>query len=510
MLKILLDGNDFAYDIQALCKAFYGKEQIVLEEFTSNENDFLGAIESIKRELHLQVNAEIKVGIVLRQTKLYVYGETKENKIEESVDDMEKLQQKDRRVQYKNIIKRELYKVLSKLSGKKLEWGTLTGVRPSKLILDRLELNQREENIIASMRKHYLCSDEKINLGMAIAKRELELLKKVEYSKGYSVYIGIPFCPSKCLYCSFPSYPLEQFGHYMDSYLQALFLEIEYGASCIQNKKLTSIYVGGGTPTTLNERQLEELMIKIHSVFPVHTIKEFTVEAGRPDSISKEKLEILKRYGVTRISINPQTMNQETLERIGRRHSVKEVIDAYYMAREVGHNNINMDLIAGLPGEELSDMEITLREIKKLNPDSVTVHSLVVKRAADLNIQYSGNFSMNDTTQMLRTSGVFLGNLGYEPYYMYRQKNATGSGINIQENIGYAKAGKEGIYNILIMEEKQTILALGAGGASKFVFPEQKKLVRVENVKSVKDYIERISHMIKRKADFLNENSGIF
>lgn len=503
MLKIVLAGTDFAYDIQALCKAFYGEQQISLKSIKDTEYTF-------RKKIDLSaITADIKIGIILQENYLYIYGEAKEKKKEIIVDEKEGLQYSNR-IQYKNLLKRGLYQVLSQLTGKTLPWGTLTGVRPSKLILDRLENKESEEEIARFMKKYYLCSDEKIKHGMDIAKKELKLLQEIEYKEGYSVYIGIPFCPSKCLYCSFPSYPLEQFGHYMDSYLQALFQEIEYGAGCLKKKKLTSIYVGGGTPTTLNERQLEALMIKIHSVFPVDQVKEFTVEAGRPDSITKEKLLILKDYGVTRISINPQTMNQKTLDRIGRKHSVKEVVEVFNFAREAGHNNINMDLIAGLPGETLADMEVTLEQIQKLAPDSITVHSLVVKRAADLNIQFGGDCEIYDTTQMLKQTEYFLKQYGYEPYYMYRQKNATGSGSNIQENVGYAKQGKEGIYNVLIMEEKQTILALGAGGASKFIFPGERKLIRVENVKSVKDYTERIKDMIGRKEKFLSENEGIF
>lgn len=509
MLKILLFGEDFAYDIQALCKAFYGEQQIILETIKRIDISFKRTVNELKKGSYLSdINADIKLGVVLDDTELYILAEHNEKRKDVVVGANDGLLYHDR-IQYKNLLKRALYQVLSEMTGKKLPWGTLTGVRPSKLILEKLENKESEDSIASFMKQYYLCSDNKVMQGMQIAKRELEILEKVQYKDGYSIYIGIPFCPSKCLYCSFPSYPVNQFGHYMDSYLEALFQEINYVSKCL-NRNLTTLYVGGGTPTALNEVQLEKLMIKIQEAFPVSRIKEFTVEAGRPDSITRKKLEILKHYGVTRISINPQTMNQDTLKKIGRKHSVKEVMQTFQFARELGHENINMDLITGLQGECLADFKKTLQQLQILNPDSITIHSLVVKRAADLNIQSEHKNILYDTTDMLEFAEDYLNEYGYQQYYMYRQKNAAGSGMNIQENVGYARNGKEGIYNILTMEEKQSILALGAGGISKFLFPKGEKLVRIENVKNVKDYIERIQDMIMRKEKFLNEQQGFF
>ena len=268
----------------------------------------------------------------------------------------------------------------------------------------------------------------------------------------------------------------------MDQYLNALIKEIEYGAKEYADRKLDTVYIGGGTPTTLEPYQLERLMTKLEECFDMEHILEYTVEAGRPDSITREKLQVLKNHHVSRISINPQTMNQKTLDLIGRRHTVEETKAAFFMAREMGFDNINMDLIVGLPGEEKEEVEQTMKEVTLLDPDSITVHSLALKRAARLTMfkdqyqemTFTNNMAIMDmTAQYALKSGMF-------PYYLYRQKNMTGN----FENVGYAKEGKEGIYNILIMEEVQSILALGAGASTKMVLASD-KIERIENVKAV-------------------------
>jgi oxygen-independent coproporphyrinogen-3 oxidase len=243
-------------------------------------------------------------------------------------------------------------------------------------------------------------------------------------------------------------------------------------------------------------------LVKKH--FDFTYVKEFCVEAGRPDSITREKLEVLKKWGVDRISINPQSMQQKTLDLIGRRHSVEEIIEAFHLARETGHQNINMDIIIGLPGENPADVADTLTQIKALNPDSLTVHTLALKRAARLNIEKKNyaDLKASEVSDMLEKTIHFAEENNYLPYYLYRQKNMADN----LENIGYSRYGQEGLYNILIMEEQQTILALGAGGMSKFVFHEENRIERVDNVKSVLDYISRIEEMIARKQQFLNNN----
>ena len=300
------------------------------------------------------------------------------------------------------------------------------------------------------------------------------------------------------------SYPLERFGKFTDVYLDALTKEIEYLGTCMPGKKLQTIYIGGGTPTALSAEQLERLLTTVRKFLPMEDCIEFTVEAGRPDSITERKLRILKEQGVTRISINPQTMQQRTLDLIGRRHTVQQIVDAMHMARELGHDNINMDIIIGLTGECPDDVRDTLAQIAKLQPDSLTVHTLARKRAARLTTQredYEG-MEAQGVTEMLAESIRFCREQEYLPYYLYRQKNMAEN----LENVGYARYGREGIYNILIMEEKQTILAAGAGAMSKFVFYDEDRIERVENVKSLTDYIDRIDEMIERKRSFLAAN----
>lgn len=403
---------------------------------------------------------------------------------------------------YKNAMKRQLYKMLSSLSKNELPWGILTGIRPTKIIYDMLEEGMNEKEVYESMENEFLCSKEKLDLSIGIAQREKELLNEIDYKNGYSLYIGIPFCPSTCLYCSFTSFSLEKFGGKVDDYLNALEKEIKFATSCFPNKKLTTVYIGGGTPTTLSVEQLDRLLGLIRLHYDFTYVREFCVEAGRPDSITKEKLEVLKKWGVDRISINPQTMQQRTLDLIGRRHTVEQITQTFDLARQVGHNNINMDIIIGLPGETPDDVKDTLEKIKILNPDSLTVHTLALKRAARLNTEkeiYKG-LEAKDVPEMLKVSMDFAKENDYIPYYLYRQKNMADN----LENIGYSRYGKEGLYNILIMEEKQTILALGAGAYTKAVYPDG-RIERCENVKDVNNYIARIDEMIERKRSFFKD-----
>ena len=319
----------------------------------------------------------------------------------------------------------------------------------------------------------------------------------VDYENGYSLYIGIPFCPTTCLYCSFTSFPIGKWQGRTELYLNALFREMEYVAEKMRGRVLDTIYFGGGTPTSLSPEDLDAILNKVESTFPMDQVKEFTVEAGRPDSITREKLEVLRKHGITRISINPQTMKQETLDLIGRRHTVEQVKETFRLARELGFDNINMDLIVGLPEEDEEDVRATMEEIKKLGPDSLTVHSLAIKRAARLNMfrEKYGNLKITGTQEMIDMTARYAKEMGMEPYYLYRQKNMAGN----FENVGYSTPGKACIYNILIMEEKQTIMACGAGTTTKVVFPAENRLERAENVKEVEQYIDRVEEMLLRK-----------
>lgn len=470
---------------------------IIRDSNNHNSNNDNSITHSTNKELSLEKT--LMIDLFPEKIRLSFYYGDEFQKIKEA-----ELDQTLPKSQYKNAMKRFLYGVLLKESSKKLPWGILTGIRPTKLVYEMLEEGCDDTTIHDRMSKEYLCSYDKIDLSIRIARRELELLQDMDYKNGYSLYIGIPFCPSTCLYCSFTSYSVSKYSQMVEAYLDALEKEIEFGASCLPNKKLTTVYFGGGTPTTLTAQQLDRLLKKVKNKFDFTYVKEFCVEAGRPDSITKDKLKVLKKWGVNRISINPQSMQQKTLDLIGRKHTIQDVRTAYELAREAGHDNINMDIIIGLPGENPKDVADTLKQIELLNPESLTVHTLALKRAARLNIQkedYEG-YKASGVPKMLEDTICFAKEHGYLPYYLYRQKNMADN----LENIGYAKYGKEGLYNILIMEEKQTILALGAGGMSKFVFHGENKIERVDNVKSLNDYIVRIDEMIARKRNFISNN----
>ena len=402
----------------------------------------------------------------------------------------------------KNVIKKLFYQMLVGRTGHELPWGSLTGIRPTKIALSRLEDGWKEDDIRRFMKETYMTSDEKINLSVEIAAREKRLMEPINYDSGYSLYVGIPFCPTTCLYCSFTSYPISKWKGRTGLYLEALFKELEYTAEKMKGRPLDTIYFGGGTPTSLPAEDIDAILCKLEQLFDTKNVLEFTVEAGRPDSITEEKLKVLASHGISRISINPQTMNQKTLDLIGRRHTVENVKEKFHIARELGFDNINMDLIMGLPGEVLDDVKHTLEEIEALKPDSLTVHSLAIKRAARLNMfkEEYADLKINNTPEMIALSEACARRMGMEPYYLYRQKNMAGN----FENVGYSLPGKACIYNILIMEEMQTIAACGAGTTTKVVFPSENRRERCENVKEVEQYISRIDEMIGRKEKIIH------
>ena len=478
---ILIDVNRQEYDndTRNLIKAFYPKEDIS----NKNEEDYLMKVKVNQEGDVCKIDIEDADGKDIYNTAITIT--TSDRKI------------------IRTDFKLALYDGLSDITRKTLPWGTLTGVRPTKIPLTMIEEGKKDDDIIKHMKDAYKCSDEKTKLSLEVAKRERSLLNRLDYENGYSLYIGIPFCPTTCLYCSFTSYPLGMWKKEVDSYLDAMIKELEFVADRFSDKVLDTIYVGGGTPTTLDEFQLDRLLGKVEELFDLSHLKEITVEAGRPDSITKEKLEVIKKHNISRISINPQTMKQETLNLIGRHHTVEQVISAYHLARDTGFDNINMDLIVGLPGERIDDVRMTMEKLKELDPDSITVHSLAIKRTSRLNIlkeQYK-DYEINNTDEIINLTRDYAYGMGMTPYYLYRQKNMAGN----FENVGYAKPHKAGIYNILIMEEKQTIIAVGAGASTKVVFKEENRIERIENVKDVRNYIDRIDEMIDRKRTFFSE-----
>jgi oxygen-independent coproporphyrinogen-3 oxidase len=498
MIKIQQNKRDFEYDIYSLAKAFYSKEEVVT--FIGENENLSSESSNATCEGNIETSdSDITVNVEYEETSVLIEISDKNKKIGNTV----KINL-DNRVEAKNILKHLLYGLLSEFTECKLPWGTLTGIRPTKIPVSLLESGKTRDEVKQYMKDTYLASDIKIDLSIDIAEREIDVLKDIDYKNGYSIYIGIPFCPTTCLYCSFTSYPIAKWANRVDEYLDALCKEIDFTANAFKDKTLNTLYIGGGTPTTLTAAGLERLLTKLETTLDYSNLKELTVEAGRPDSVTLEKFQVMKKHNVTRISINPQTMNQRTLDLIGRKHTIQQIHDAYKMARDAGFDNINMDLIVGLPDEDIEAVRYTMEEIIKLNPDSVTVHSLAIKRAARLNIfkeQYE-EMSFVNNSEIIDLTAEYVKKIGAEPYYLYRQKNMTGN----LENVGYARAGKEGIYNILIMEEKQTIVAMGAGASSKMVFPDGFRIERIENVKDVENYIERIDEMIERKRSFLESN----
>lgn len=468
MIKIESKKNKFTYNVYHVTKAFYPKEDIV---------------QTVDEKQEPLVKIHLPEGTCF------------------SLAPEECVQTEDVQEEKRDVTKK-VYQFLSKQTGQELAWGMLTGVRPTKLVMQKIEQGMTKEEIFDFLKEQYCVGDKKAQIAYEIACREKALLDQLDCKNGYSLYAGIPFCPSICSYCSFSSSPIAEWKDQVDCYLDAMIKELKATAKLMQGKTLDTVYIGGGTPTTLEADQLDRLLGTIRENFDLEHVLEFTVEAGRPDSITKEKLEVLRSHGISRISINPQTMKQETLEIIGRHHTVEQTVQSFLTARELGFDNINMDLIVGLPNENLEDVRHTMEQLEKLQPDNVTVHSLAIKRAARLNMfkeDYT-SLKMENTWEHIEVTADYCKRMGLQPYYLYRQKNMAGN----FENVGYAKEGKAGIYNILIMEEKQTIVACGAGASTKRVWNTPNpdgthRIERCENVKDVALYIERIDEMIERK-----------
>ncbi len=396
----------------------------------------------------------------------------------------------------KNQIKRQIYDQLSALTGVYPQWGILTGIRPVKLTGEIYEKVGSENAVLQILMSEYYLTEEKAKLLIEMYFHQQRTCGKA-VPKSAGVYIGIPFCPTRCVYCSFASNQVAESE--IARYFEALLKEITYVGRRMQECGITAetIYIGGGTPTTLSAEQLRILLQTIKQNFDLTALRELTVEAGRPDTITSEKLMVLKEAGVDRISINPQSMHEKTLERIGRNHKPEDIISAFEMAKKHRFNSINADLIAGLPDESAEDFARSLKEIIALGPDNITVHCLAVKRASRLvDIDKDFHYKQADlVSEQLSESRQILKDAGYIPYYLYRQKHMAGA----FENTGYCKKDKDCIYNVRIMDEHQTIIALGAGGITKVYYPEENRLERVPNVTNYQEYIARIEEMLDRK-----------
>ena len=565
LIQIFLDEAllPFESDIRELCKAFYPGE-----DFQMHTPEGVRLMETTQEEKNALKRAkEQKSAVPVNKKSLKRKDTEKQNRIltEEGISDPSlfrlsldlrgtKLFFIGNRTKDKSTVKAYLYKILQKKCGRSLPWGDLTGIRPvslagkllKELKNEGMQTKQEEIRFYQALKDEYCLEGEKAELLRFLALRERDILQKAEersgvkIKDGFSIYIHIPFCPSKCAYCSFLSSPIGPFSDRISDYLEKVSEELDFALYEMgerRGKTLQSVYIGGGTPTALPEKALEDLLVLVEQKLlssPYAKVLEYTVEAGRPDSLEGNKLALLKAHSVGRISINPQTFRQETLDLIGRKHSIESVIERFYEARELGFDNINMDLILGLPSERLSDVEESLLKIRELAPENLTVHSLAVKRAAKLKTEenkYRGAYqagasseefplerdfslsyipswkkreSRSEMEWMMLSAMQTAEELSLFPYYLYRQKNMAGN----LENIGFSKEGKECLYNIFMMEEKHTVFGVGAGSSSKILFGNG-RLERVDNGKDFRSYMEHFTEYQEKKRRVLEELSRI-
>lgn len=395
----------------------------------------------------------------------------------------------------RRILQQSYYLAAVQLLPEAPPWGALSGVRPTKLATKVLLEGGREQDAERMLRDVYFVTPERRRLCLDASRHTLEAARLLA-PDDLSLYIGIPFCPTRCAYCSFVSESVERFGEFLPPFLDCLIREIEYTGALLKRSgwHIRSLYIGGGTPTTLSTPQMTRLLDAIGTHFDLSRSLEFTVEGGRPDTLDLEKLRAICAGGATRISINPQTMSDSVLRAIGRRHTAAETVEAFQMAREAGFDDINMDLIAGLPGDTPASFSETVRQVLALEPSNVTVHTLALKKGADLFQRRVTLPTREDVAQMLDASGRQLRAAAFEPYYLYRQKYMSGS----FENVGWCRAGYTGYYNIYMMEELHSILSLGGGGMNKINLPAG-VLERFHNPKYPQDYIQRIDTVLRQK-----------
>lgn len=470
-------NHSFNYETEKLCRLFLPFEKINIIDFIEPAQIYAVAEISdnvARAELHIGGSSHTETAEIVNTN----------NEATEKVAE--------------RVLARALYECFAALTGYRSQWGILTGVRPGKLY-SSLVREFGSEYAKDYFKNELLVSDKKTALCATTSKSEKAIVEK-SGKNSFSLYISIPFCPTRCSYCSFVSHSVEKSEKLIPEYLKKLKTEIEETAKIARdlNLKLETVYIGGGTPTTLEAEQLRDLMQTVRDNFDLSKITEYTVEAGRPDTITKDKLEAIKAGGATRISINPQTMNDAVLEKIGRRHTAEQTKEAFLLARKVGFNNINMDLIAGLPTDTLMSFKKTVDEIIAMSPENVTVHSLSMKRAATITqsgtlpeIEMGAEASlMVDYAREKLTAAEII------PYYMYRQSKTVGN----LENVGYAKKGFEGYYNVYIMDETHTILACGASAVTKLREPGGKAIDRVFNYKYPYEYINSFETILERKA----------
>ena len=482
-MQFIIVGGQFRYELEKLCLAFLPFEKF---EFLND----LSEIDPLKNRMVAVIeendNIAISVELKIEQTL-----ETRQNVLPKGSN----------KTDIERALAVLLFDCFLKITGYRSPWGVLTGVRPAKL-MGRLVNQLGKEEAVSYFKNDLLVSDKKTNLCLDTYISEEHIIEKSS-PDSFSLYVSIPFCPSRCAYCSFVSHSVDGAKKLIPQYVLLLVQELVETAKIVKRLriKLLSIYIGGGTPTSLTAEQLAVVMGAIKDNFDFSYLLEYTVEAGRPDTITKEKLEAIKTFGATRISINPQTMNDEVLETIGRRHTAKQMKDAFWLAREVGFDNINTDLIAGLTGDNLESFMASVDEIIALDPENVTVHSLSMKRASNLN---KSNYQFlaqegDEADKMVDYALRKLTDAEIYPYYMYRQSKTVGN----LENVGYSKRGYEGLYNVFIMDETHSIIGCGASAVTKLREPNGNNIERIFNFKYPYEYIDNFQEMLKRKNGIL-------
>lgn len=474
-MNLYVKNHNFHFELENLTRLFFPNEKItVIRDFSEPQPPYI----------YTEVSDEITISVNIGSF----------NKSETAV---KKLTDDDNEL----VSAQLLYKLLCDFTGLTQPWGILTGVRPVKL-LRRLAEESSEEQAVKKFEKDFFVSNEKIALSRETEHNERKILK-LSKPESFSLYVGIPFCPSRCSYCSFVMASIERAEKLIEPYTKLLCEEIKRTAE-IANKlglRLETVYFGGGTPTTLSAEQLDMVLGTVNNSFDMSTCREFTVEAGRPDTIDIAKLFALKENKVDRISINPQTVNDEVLKTIGRKHTAQQFFDAFELARKCGFDNINTDLIAGLPTDTPESFKNSLDSIVRLNAECITVHTLCMKRASRLTTEgvTLDLQQARDAREMLVYTQNILGQNEYIPYYMYRQSRMVGN----LENVGWSKKGFESLYNVYVMDETHTILACGSGGVTKLKRNNPDYLERIFNFKYPYEYIDRFDELIQRKSGIM-------
>ena len=476
-------NHDYHYELENICRIFFPFEKIrIYKEIDTTHTD---SAVVLTRLLNNGDEIILEVSLTLDGK-----ADNRSQTISADTDDIS--------MECERILAVELFEAFSGITGYRPDWGALTGVRPAKL-MRRLSLSGGEDYASAYFENKLMVSREKTDLCRRVSRTEEEIIS-LSHPRSFSLYIAIPFCPSRCSYCSFVSHSVEKSAALVPEYVELLCRELAVTGKIAKelDLRLETVYMGGGTPTTLSAEQLTGIMECVKDNFDLSALREYTVEAGRPDTITRDKLLAIKAGGAERISINPQTMNDAVLNEIGRRHTSAQTVEAFNMARKCGFDNINMDLIAGLPLDDLESFSDTVDRILTLDPESVTVHTLAMKRSSTLN--KTGRYELlaagEEVGRMLNLSSEKLAKAGILPYYMYRQSKTVGG----LENVGYSKNGRACLYNVYIMDETHTILACGASGVTKLKQPGTNLLERVCNFKYPYEYINRFDEILSRKS----------